>query len=370
MWLKRAVAICLLVTGVVMIAVIGYGLIFAKHPAEVANITNSDPNTAAGQLSNVDQPQSTAATTGNIPSPGNAATAVPQTGAATPKTGTGGGTGGANRPTVTLAISSGSITAGASATLSWTSTNSPTTCSASGDWTGTKASSGSQSTGTLSSVKTYSYTLTCNNSSGSGYSTVSVVVSAASGGGGSAVAPSVTLSASPTTITSGGSTTLSWSINGNASQPVTCNSSWGGSKPTSGSQALSPTSTTSYTLTCTNSAGSNAKTVSVTVNPPAATCSPGGVCHLSDVQQHASVGNCWMALSDASHMKVYVISNSFDSQHNSTQGKHSQTTSKTCGKAITYNTLRGYASQHSGSQTIGGSTFETWLNSFYYAQYQ
>lgn len=74
-------------------------------------------------------------------------------------------------PTVSLAASPNSVTAGSASTLSWTSTNA-TTCSASGSWSGNKNTSGSAATGNLS--VTSSYKLSC--TGGGGAATVSVTV--------------------------------------------------------------------------------------------------------------------------------------------------------------------------------------------------
>ncbi|MBI2285373.1 hypothetical protein HYU82_00930 [Candidatus Saccharibacteria bacterium] len=78
-----------------------------------------------------------------------------------------------------------------------------------------------------------------------------------------APAPTVALSASPTTVTAGDSSTLSWS-SANATS-CTASGAWSGAKPTSGSTstgALNATST--YSLTC--SGGSGSATASVTVS--------------------------------------------------------------------------------------------------------
>ena len=208
--------------------------------------------------------------------------------------------------------------------------------------------------------------------------------SAASGGGSASggsttpttpagVAPTLTFSASPTTITSGSSTTLSWSINSTATAPVTCTagSGWSGAQATSGSSSKSPTSTTSYTLTCTNSVGSSGtKTVSVTVSAPAVVCNAGGTCTSSDIAPHNSNGNCWVGVTGTGYNKVYVITSSFNSSHQSSAGKNAASATRTCGRVITINTLKGYTGQHSDGSKIGGSTFDSWMSSFYYANYQ
>jgi hypothetical protein len=87
-----------------------------------------------------------------------------------------------------------------------------------------------------------------------------------------ASAPSVSLTASPTSITSGASSTLTWSST-NASS-CTSSGGWSGTRGTSGSLKVSPTSTTTYTLDCSNSTGSAKASSTITVNaasPPPAT---------------------------------------------------------------------------------------------------
>ncbi len=73
--------------------------------------------------------------------------------------------------------------------------------------------------------------------------------------------PTVSLSANPSTIQSGQSSTLSW----NSQNATSCSSSWSGNNSTSGSQTVSPTGTTTYNITCTNSTGQSAN-ASATVN--------------------------------------------------------------------------------------------------------
>jgi len=70
--------------------------------------------------------------------------------------------------------------------------------------------------------------------------------------------------ASPATINSGTSTTLSWSTSGATTIAITPGTFT--SSLASGSTSVSPTATTTYTLTATNSTGSSTKTVTVTVN--------------------------------------------------------------------------------------------------------
>lgn len=77
--------------------------------------------------------------------------------------------------------------------------------------------------------------------------------------------PTVTLTANPTSITAGESTTLTWT----SSNATSCTAflGWSGGKPTSGSAPVSPTQTTTYQLDCTGpgGVGSDDATVTVTV---------------------------------------------------------------------------------------------------------
>lgn len=75
--------------------------------------------------------------------------------------------------------------------------------------------------------------------------------------------PTISLIASPFSITSGQSSTLSWSSTNTTS--CTASGGWSGTKATSGTQAVSPTVTSTYTLTCTGTGGSVAQSASVSV---------------------------------------------------------------------------------------------------------
>lgn len=92
--------------------------------------------------------------------------------------------------------------------------------------------------------------------------------------------PSVTLTASPTTIGVGGFSTLTWSTTNNPSD-CTAGGDWSGSKnPAGGSESTGTLSTAgvyTYTITCTNPAGSGTDTETVTVSssPPSEVCGNG-----------------------------------------------------------------------------------------------
>jgi hypothetical protein len=83
--------------------------------------------------------------------------------------------------------------------------------------------------------------------------------------GGSAPAPTASLTASPTSIVSGNSSTLTWS----STNATSCSGTGFTASGTSGSTSVSPTATTTYTITCSGSGGQQA-TASATVTVTAA----------------------------------------------------------------------------------------------------
>lgn len=160
-------------------------------------------------------------------------------------------------PTVSLSATRTSLTLGQSTTLNWSSTNA-TSCTASGAWSGAQAVSGTQ-VFTPASGGTYTYTLSCSGSGGGPVSqqvTVSVVPP---------TAPVVTLSASPSSLTLGESTTLTWS----STNADSCSApSWTGSNGSSGTEIETPTVTTTYTISCTGPGGTVPQSTMVTVSDP------------------------------------------------------------------------------------------------------
>ncbi len=183
-------------------------------------------------------------------------------------------------PTVSLSISPNSITSSQSATLTWSSTNA-SNCTASNGWTGLQTTSGTQS---VSPTADTTYTLTCMGAGGSTSQSTSITVSAPSAPPPSA--PTVTISASPTSITSGQSSTLTWSSTDATS--CTASNGWSGSQSTSGTQSVSPTADTTYTLTCTGTGGSANQSTTITVT--AAGPAPGVLGIGSHIQLKNSFG--------------------------------------------------------------------------------
>ena len=75
--------------------------------------------------------------------------------------------------------------------------------------------------------------------------------------------PTVSLSGSPSAIQAGQSATLTWSSTN--TNFCTASGGWTGSKALSGTQSVSPTATTIYTLTCTGDGGSAAQSATINV---------------------------------------------------------------------------------------------------------
>ncbi len=157
-------------------------------------------------------------------------------------------------PTISLGANPTTIATGQSASLSWSSSNA-TSCSASGAWSGSMGTSGVRS---VTPPQTSSYAITCTGAGGSASRSVTVSVTAP--------VPTVSLTASPTSISAGQSSLVSWSTS-NASGCV-ASGGWSGTMPTAGSASVAPGSTTSYTLSCTGAGGTATKSVSVSVAMP------------------------------------------------------------------------------------------------------
>ena len=83
--------------------------------------------------------------------------------------------------------------------------------------------------------------------------------------------PTLTLSAAPTLLGLGGSSTLSWSSANVTS--CTASGAWTGAKPTSGSEAVAPVVSSTYTLACSGGSGSTTQAVTVAVDTQAPSAS-------------------------------------------------------------------------------------------------
>jgi len=151
--------------------------------------------------------------------------------------------------------------------------------------------------------------------------------------GGGPPAPTATISASPSTITSGGSSTLSWSTTNATSVSI---DNGVGSVGTSGSISVSPTSTTTYTITATGSGGTANDSATVTVTTGGGNQLANGVAENVSVSTDATTtytidipanaSNLVVTLTGSGDMDLYVK----DSPVNwpSDQGSHNTSTFK------------------------------------------
>ncbi|MFA5998187.1 MAG: hypothetical protein WC814_02265 [Candidatus Paceibacterota bacterium] len=163
-------------------------------------------------------------------------------------------------PTVIFSASPTTINQGQSSTLSWSSTNA-TSCTSYGGFSTGSATSGTVS---VSPSATSNYQIYCVGAGGTVNSTIVTVT---------VRIPTVSISASPARVTSGGSTTISSTVtnagsctitkNGTSWQTFTANPSGTVTKSYSDTNI---TSQTAYKITCTNSASSVTATAEQILN--------------------------------------------------------------------------------------------------------
>jgi thermitase len=114
-------------------------------------------------------------------------------------------------------------------------------------------------------------------------------------GGSSTPAPTASLSTSPSSITAGQSSNLTWSSTNATS--CTASGAWSGTQAASGTLAVSPTSNSTYTLTCTGAGGSASSSATVLVAP--ATMPPATPAGLAPTPLDSSVTLTWNANTEA-----------------------------------------------------------------------
>ena len=164
------------------------------------------------------------------------------------------------KPTVNMQLTPSTVAMGQSATLTWSASEAQS-CTASGGWSGVQPTTGRWSTAPLSANT--SYTLTCSGVGGTGARSIQVTVTHP--------APVVTLLASPATIPSLGSSTLTWTTT-NANE-CTASGGWHGQLATSGTWSTgSLSNTTEYELTCRGPWGSATQSATVTVSAESPDC--------------------------------------------------------------------------------------------------
>ena len=186
-------------------------------------------------------------------------------------------------PVVNLSANPLNVAYDGSTTLTW-STSNVDTCAASGSWTGNQNVSGTRVESNLTSDQTY--VLTCSGAGGSASDSITINVAPPP-------APAVNISASPLSIVSGESTTLTWS----SSNADSCAASgdWSGNQNLSGSRVMTNlTSNSTFVLTCSGVGGTASDSVSVSVvTPPAPTLS--FTANPQSVLQNSSTSLSWTA---------------------------------------------------------------------------
>jgi len=156
-------------------------------------------------------------------------------------------------PTLSLTVNPTSLNVGNSSSINWTTTGA-TSCSAFGGWSGGKNIAGSE---TVFPITTTTYGLVCNGPGGSTVQSQTVTVGSGAG------LPTLSLSASPSVISSGNSSVLSWTT----TNITSCSAfgSWAGTKNTAGAETAFPNTTSTFTLVCTGPMGTVTDSRTITV---------------------------------------------------------------------------------------------------------
>jgi phospholipase C len=164
-------------------------------------------------------------------------------------------------PTVTIAASPASVTNGSASTLTVTASNATQVVISNDVDSTTFTLPGTGGTQSVTPTATATYTATASGPGGTASAKASVTVTN--------IAPTVTMTASPVTITAGGSATLTVAAT-DATQVVisdNVDSTTFTLAGTGGTQVVTPTATTTYTATATGAGGMVTATATVTVGP-------------------------------------------------------------------------------------------------------
>lgn len=166
--------------------------------------------------------------------------------------------------------------------------------------------------------------------------------------------PTVTVTANPDSVASGGFSAISWTSTGNVTS-CTASDGWSGEKTAFGTESTGRITTQGnikYTLSCKNAHGIGTATVTIAVGPPnakppaapksnsggsstgtvsAVYCGGATPCYSSsEVAKHGSSGNCWGWLGD----RVINVT-AFDSGfHDARSGSGNIQVAGVCGKDL------------------------------------
>jgi hypothetical protein len=163
----------------------------------------------------------------------------------------------ATAPTVRISASPTSVLPGGSTTLTWSSTNA-TGCTATGSgFAGTRPVSGSLA---ITPAATGAFGITCSGTGGSASASTTVTV-------GATAVVSARLSAAPSAVIEGGTTTLTWSSTNATACKAAGDAGFFGTVATAGSVSVRPAASTSYSLSCSGPSGAASATADVAVYP-------------------------------------------------------------------------------------------------------
>ncbi len=171
------------------------------------------------------------------------------------------GTPNAPAPTIQFAVDHSTILAGQTAILNWNTTNATSVSIQPG-----QANLPSAGTLNVTPAQTTTYTATATGPGGTATATLTITVNPAT-------APTISLSANPTTVTAGQFTTLQWTSTGATTVTISpaLPAEDGQQLPLTGSVPVVPKQTTTYTATATGPGGTASANVTVTVNQAAPT---------------------------------------------------------------------------------------------------
>jgi phospholipase C len=163
-----------------------------------------------------------------------------------------------NAVTVTLNLNPATIQTGQLATLTWTSANATSVTITPSVLTEDQTSLPTSGQVTVSPSATTTFVATASGPNGSATTQSTLTVNQ--------VPPTLTLSASPATIQSGGTATLTWDSTNATS--ISIDNGIGNVAVPSGTQNVSPAATTTYTATARGTGGTTTATATVTVAAP------------------------------------------------------------------------------------------------------
>jgi hypothetical protein len=153
---------------------------------------------------------------------------------------------------VTFEVNPYVITAGGSSSLNWNVTGASTI-----NISPAPGTVGPAGTATVNPITTTAYTITAQGPFGAVSRSVVLTVNPAP--------IAINFNANPALLQSGGSATLQWNVSG--ADTISIDQGIGNVSP-NGIQVISPTQTTTYTLSARNASGIVTRTATVTVNPP------------------------------------------------------------------------------------------------------